>query len=73
MKKEYLAMFDKNDYDTTIAQQLSLDIEEIYRNLRNQRKEIKVLILQSMLQQRIQQNFAGRIKRIIEQIMQKKF
>ncbi len=73
MKKEYENIFRKNDYDSTVAQQLSPDIEEIYRNLRDERKNIKNLILQKILQQRTKQNFAGRVKRIIEQTIQKKF
>ncbi|MDR0283109.1 MAG: hypothetical protein LBI53_07685 [Candidatus Peribacteria bacterium] len=73
MKKEYEIIFQKRDYDSIVAQQLPPDIEEIYHNLRDQRRNIKNLILQEILQQRAKQNLAGRVKRIIEQTIQKKF
>lgn len=72
IKKEREKLYHSN-YKEEIASQLSPEIQEIYTSLWEEFEEIKLIILREMANQRAQQNFAGRIKRMIEQTLQKKF
>lgn len=72
IKKEYEDI-RHSEYKEEIASQLSPEIKEVYTSLWEKFEEIKLIILQEMVNQRSQENFAGRIKRMIEQTLQKKF
>ncbi|MDR0860116.1 MAG: hypothetical protein LBO09_03925 [Candidatus Peribacteria bacterium] len=60
-------------YNPEILSQLPPEIQKTYRSLRQKLEEIRPKILQKILQYWAQQNFAGRIKRIMEEVLQKKF
>ncbi|MDD2537715.1 MAG: hypothetical protein PHU61_04490 [Candidatus Absconditabacteria bacterium] len=61
------------EYNETIAEQLTPEIRKIYTQIRQEWEETRELILEMIVNQRSQQNFNGRIKRMLEQTLQKKF
>ena len=72
IKKEKEELF-KTSSKEEISKQLPFDIQEIYTSLWEEFDELKMILLEKMVYQWGQENFSGRIKRIIEQTLQKKF
>lgn len=73
MINKFYTAFESDFNNNNIDLQLPTDIQKIYYTLQQDFEEIKKTILYKIASQRIDQNFNGRIKRMLENVLLQKF